>query len=150
MTSRNDDSQPAQEAPSDEGFAAAEAALAALSGPFRDWAGMRLDAVEAALDALGADAATVPPSGRAMAALSGLAHDLKGAAGGVGFDLVSMIAHSLAGRLRAASGADRSVPLSTVRLYLRSIRTVIDHDIRGDGGAKGAVLLERLDGLPQD
>ncbi len=79
----------------------------------------------------------------AKAALFGVFHDLKGSAGGVGYDLLSKIGESCCSYLRGEAPLDRQAP-KIVRAHIVAAEGVLAAGVEGDGGAVGAAVLQKL------
>jgi HPt (histidine-containing phosphotransfer) domain-containing protein len=72
-----------------------------------------------------------------------LAHDMKGQGGTVGYPLISAIGASLCRFLEGRPTLDRAA-LAVARRHVDALRTVIASRLSGDGGARGAELIQRL------
>lgn len=106
---------------------------------FAKWARDALRGAHAELEALG----DAEHAAEAKAAIFGVFHDLKGSAGGVGYDLLSKIGESCCGYVRAASLPDRQAA-KIVRAHIVAAEGVLAAGVEGDGGAVGAAMLQKL------
>ena len=80
--------------------------------------------------------------------LTNAAHDIAGQGSSFGYPLMTQIGRSLEGLFKALSVADpRGLRLAVT--HVAALRTVLEKDIKGHGGAAGAALLARLQGLSQ-
>lgn len=71
------------------------------------------------------------------------AHDLKGMGGNFGYPIVTDITSLLCKYI----GEHPEPDLRVVALYVNALRMVFDHNLDGDGGAEGRLLVERLNKL---
>jgi len=71
------------------------------------------------------------------------AHDLKGMGGNFGYPIVTDITSLLCKYV----GEHPQPDLRVVALYVNALRMVFDHNLDGDGGAEGRLLVERLNKL---
>lgn len=78
--------------------------------------------------------------------LTGLAHDIAGQGSNFGYPLMTQIGRSLEALLKTLTIADpRGQRLAVT--HVAALRTVLENDIKGHGGAAGAALLARLQDL---
>ena len=75
-----------------------------------------------------------------------IAHNLKGQGASFGYPLITAVAESLLGFLGGLSEADARL-MKIALAHVGAMRTVLDKDIRGEGGAAGSTLVARLQGL---
>ena len=110
---------------------------------FRAAAVTQIDALETSLRELG----TAPETWAARKdEARDIAHNLKGQGESFGYPLITAIGQSLLGFLSDLGEADaRGVKIALA--HVTALRTVLDKDIRGAGGAAGAALVARLEGL---
>lgn len=125
-------------AENDRRNAAAISAIADARKAFIEWAAQAL-----ADGATHAAALDKPEFRVAAEELHSVFHDLKGAGGGVGLDLLSSIGGSGAEFIRAlqkpSEGAAR-----VATAHLSAAKGVLAAGIQGDGGETGAALLKKL------
>ncbi len=74
------------------------------------------------------------------------AHNLKGQGKSFGYDTITKIASSLCELLRDRSEME-DAGMKIVKMHIDSLAVVFEHDLRGDGGASGRKLLDRLSDL---
>ena len=80
--------------------------------------------------------------------LAAFAQEIAGEGSRFGYPLMTQIGRSLGDLLMASSAADpRGLRLAVT--HVAALRTVLENDIKGHGGAAGAALLARLQGLSQ-
>jgi len=146
----NDDSKESEMA---RRLARAEAAVADLAKSYVTWASAD---VEKCTEHLAVARATQPtpnlPEGAvddrmiAMQALYAVAHNIKGQGSSFGFPLMTRLGESLC-RLTRAKRPFPDNDLNIVQAHLDAMRLVLAQNIRGDGGALGDKLAQRLEGL---
>ncbi len=117
----------------------ADTAVAELATNYPQRAGEKVAEMDHAIEAL-------PTSGEArdsIEALFDVAHDIRGESGTFGFPLATAIADNLCNLLEDKSQA--SEPLrEAVRLHIGSLKLVLSEPIKGDGGERGAELMDGL------
>ncbi len=88
------------------------------------------------------------PAGRAGALrrMFTVAHDMKGQGRSFGYEMITSIASSLCALLRGRTGME-DAGMQVVKLHIDALGVVFDHDLKGDGGEQGRMLLDRLSGL---
>lgn len=125
---------------------AAERAETAIAKLMHEYPAMALADVAQARQAL-ADAGAMPDRrSESLAAAYAIAHNLKGQGGSFGFPLVTRIADSLARLLRAvADGGPAELKLADA--HLDALTIILKRPIRGDGGAAGSQLAQKLEAL---
>jgi hypothetical protein len=134
-------------------LARAEAAVADLAKSYVGWAMADVDKCVAFL-ASAREAKTVPdlPSGAvddriiAIQALYAIAHNIKGQGSSFGFPLMTRLGDSLC-RLTRVKRPFPNADLDLVSAHLDAMRLVLSQEIRGDGGALGDKLAQRLEAL---
>jgi len=99
--------------------------------------------LEALLAALGDDPAAWAAAQRHMREI---AHNIHGQGSSFGYPLMTRVGHSLS-RLLKAIGPEGAPDLALLGAHVKVLRTVLDKDIRGDGGELGAALVARLEAL---
>ena len=115
-----------------EAVAAAEHELSHMVADYLAWANEDLERLDAAFRAA-----------PARDELYRLAHDMKGQGGTVGYPLITAIGDSLCRFLEGRRTLDRAA-LEVARRHVEALRTVIAHRLSGDGGARGAEVIEAL------
>lgn len=90
-----------------------------------------------------ADAACRPDALRRMFTV---AHDMKGQGKSFGYDMITSIGSSLSELLRDRTEMEDS-GMKVVKLHIDALGVVFDHDLKGEGGEQGRLLLARLSGL---
>lgn len=128
-----------RDAPGHDPVAAAERALAALSGEFAGWMDSeceRLDAARRAVQARGFDAET-------RQALHHAAHDIKGQAATFGFPDAAAAAASLC-RLIERTADARRIPLVLVDQHVDAVRAIVRERDSIGAAALAAELTTRL------
>ncbi len=122
-----------------EAIKVADTAVAELATNYPQRAGEKVSELDRALEAL-------PVSGEArdsIEALFDIAHDLRGESGTFGFPLATAIAENLCSVLEDKS--QTSEPLrEAVRVHIGSLKLVLSEPIKGDGGQRGAELMDGL------
>jgi hypothetical protein len=122
-----------------EALEVADTAVAELAANYPQRAGEKVSELDRAFQAL-------PVSGEArdsIEALFNIAHDIRGEGGSFGFPLASAIAENLCKVLEDKSQA--SGPLrEAVHVHIGSLKLVLSEPIKGDGGERGAQLLDGL------
>lgn len=82
----------------------------------------------------------------ALRSMFALAHNMRGQGGSFGYHMVTDIASSLCDLLRDRTDLTDAA-MKIVKLHIDALGIVFEHDLKGDGGAQGRKLLERLSGL---
>ena len=148
MTAQLSMSNGAQAPSEDDQLAAkvaeAKAAVASLGAQFLSFIG---DDV-AKLGQLLQDART-DPNGR-MDHIQGIfhiAHNLKGQGTSFGYNLLTEVADRLCLHTRDVVAVD-DAGLKAIGFHVRAIQVIVDGEISGSGGDKGAALLAKLSALP--
>lgn len=122
-----------------EALEVADTAVAELATNYPQRAGEKVSKLDRAFE-------TLPASGEAkesIDALFGIAHDLRGEGGTFGFPLATAIASNLCDLLEGKSQA--SEPLrKAVHVHIGSLKLVFSEPIKGDGGKRGAALMDGL------
>jgi hypothetical protein len=101
----------------------------------------------ARLEALCSELLSTPTAfAKTLQQIFDLAHDIKGQGGTFGYPLITDIGDELCRLIKAIPAAHHPRPswLSAVATHVRALRLVADKDIRGDGDAIGAELLDGL------
>ena len=137
-------------------LARAEAAVADLAKSYVGWAMADVDkCTEYLASARAAERHDALPAGAvdnrliATQALYAIAHNIKGQGSSFGFQLMTRLGDSLCLLTRGKrpfSDAD----LNLVGAHLDAMRLVLSQEIRGDGGALGDKLAQRLETLVTD
>jgi len=73
-----------------------------------------------------------------------VAHDLKGQAPLFGYGLLAAVAAALVGLTRDRTILDVA-RLAAIEPHIGAIETIVNHDIKGGGGATGRALLAQLE-----
>ncbi len=75
-----------------------------------------------------------------------LAHDMKGQGESFGYEMITKIAASLCDLLRDRTEmADAG--MKVIKIHMDALAIVFEHDLKGDGGAHGRKLMDRLSTL---
>lgn len=122
-----------------EALEVADTAVAELATNYPQRAGEKVSELDRAFEAL-------PASGDArgsIAALFDIAHDIRGEGGSFGFPLVTAIAENLCRVLEDKSQASESLQ-AAIRVHIGALKLVLSEPIKGDGGERGAELLDGL------
>jgi hypothetical protein len=137
-------------------LARAEAAVADLAKSYVSWASADVQKCAEFLAAARASQATGDmPAGAvddrmiATQALYAVAHNIKGQGSSFGFQLMTRLGDSLCLLTRGKrpfSDAD----LNVVQAHLDAMRLVLSQEIRGDGGALGDKLAQKLEAMVRD
>lgn len=107
--------------------------------------GARKDVGE--LDAMAVRLRTAPGDWAELRpALHHLAHNVKGQGTAFGYPLMTRIGDSLM-RLIKSAGGSTAPDLQILGAHVSALQTVLQHDIRGAGGASGEALASRLEVL---
>jgi len=119
---------------------AAQDALEDLRGNFDQWIREDLASLDAAFEQ-----ARAAPEGEleGIRKLRGVGHDIKGHGGTFDYLLLTEIADSLCRMIRTDEAA-AARELDLVKLHVDALHMVVDHDIRGHGGAQGQELVNTL------
>ncbi len=124
---------------SDEpGFGELEAMLGEARSAFVDWARRALENVKAPASELGSE-----DYAKARDEVFAVFHDLKGAGGGVGMELMSEIGASGCAFLRAYEQPNEYA-VKVAKAHIAAAEGVLAADIRGDGGEAGRALAAKL------
>ena len=122
-----------------EALEVADTAMAELAANYPQRAGEKVSELDRAFEAL-------PASGDArdsIAALFDIAHEIRGEGGTFGFPLATAIADNLCKVLEDKSQA--SEPLrEAIHVHIGSLKLVLSEPIKGDGGERGAELMDGL------
>lgn len=84
--------------------------------------------------------------GDALSRMFGLVHNLKGQGKSFGYDMITEISASLCELLRGQTRIEPS-DAKIVMVHVDALGVVFEHDLKGDGGDQGRLLLRRLSGL---
>ncbi len=76
-----------------------------------------------------------------------IAHNLKGQGASFGYNLLTEVADRLCYRTRDVTQVDDAC-LDAIGFHVRAIQVIVDGQINGMGGEKGAALLTKLSALP--
>ena len=99
--------------------------------------------LEALASQLRDDPAAWPAIGQTMYRI---VHNVKGQGASFGYPLMTRIGESMMGLVKAADGS--AVPdLRFLDAHIAALRAILQHDIRGHGGASGEALAARLESL---
>lgn len=77
-----------------------------------------------------------------------IVHNLKGQGASFGYPLITAIAQSLLKLLRSLAEADARA-MKIALAHVNALRTILDKDIRGEGGPAGGSLVARLQALSE-
>lgn len=124
-------------------LARAEAAVADLAKSYVTWASADVEKCVEQLSIARSDAGLRAAS---IQALYAVAHNIKGQGSSFGFPLMTRIGNSLC-RLTRNRRALPDNDLNAIQAHLDAMRLVLSQNIRGDGGALGAKLAEKLEGM---
>ena len=134
-------------------LARAEAAVADLAKSYVTWASADVEkCTEHLATARTAQPVANLPEGAvddrmiAIQALYAVAHNIKGQGSSFGFPLMTRLGDSLC-RLTRAKRPFPDADLNIVQAHLDAMRLVLAQNIRGDGGALGDKLAQRLEGM---
>jgi hypothetical protein len=119
--------------------------VTAMTGDYLETLDTDVRALEAQLAALTA-AETPETMAAPIAAMRALLHEMRGMGGTFGFPLISRFADRLHGILSEPGRID-GAKLATVTVYVRTLRAVTAHRVKGDGGAVANELLDELSRL---
>jgi len=122
-----------------EAIKVADTAVTELAANYPQRAGEKVSELDRAFEAL-------PVSGEArepIEALFDIAHDIRGEGGTFGFPLVTAIADNLCKTLDDKSQASKPLR-AAVHIHIGSLKLVLSEPIKGDGGERGAELLDGL------
>lgn len=123
-------------------LARAEAAVAELAENYAVWALADVDKCAEWLQAARA-ASGEADRAAAMEALHGTAHNIKGQGSSFGYPLMTGLGASLC-RLARNRPAPSAAEFDLAASHLAAMRLVLAQKIKGDGGALGSKLVERL------
>lgn len=122
-----------------EALKVADTAVAELATNYPQRAGEKVSELDRAFEAL-----SVSGDARgSIAALFDIAHDIRGEGGTFGFPLATAIAENLCKVLEDKSQASESLR-AAIRIHIGSLKLVLSEPIKGDGGKRGAELLDGL------
>lgn len=119
----------------------AEAVIAGMAEEFRLLLKTYLSQIEESLSRLKAEGT---PSSDQLRAMFVLVNNLKGEAGSMGYELMTMVAYRLCRYLKPATD-NQVANLEVVSIHVDAIRMIIQQDLRGDGGREGQILCTGLD-----
>lgn len=122
-----------------EALNVADTAVEELAENYPQRAGEKVSELDRAFEAL-------PVSGDARDAIEALfdiAHDIRGEGGTFGFPLATAIADNLCKTLEDKSQASEPMR-AAVHVHIGSLKLVLSEPIKGDGGDRGAELLDGL------
>lgn len=102
-----------------------------------------VDDLEALAAQLREDRAAWPTIRQAMYQI---VHNVKGQGTSFGYPLMTRVGESLL-RLVKASDGSIAPDLRLLEAHIAALRTILQHDIRGHGGASGEALAEKLESL---
>jgi hypothetical protein len=122
-----------------EAIEAAEAAVAELATDYPQRAGEKVSELDRAFEAM-------PASGEAresIAALFAIAHEIRGEGGTYGFPLATAITANLCAVLEGKDQADETLH-EAIQVHINSLKLVLSDPLKGDGGARGTLLLDGL------
>lgn len=122
-----------------EAIEAAETAVAELAKDYPQRAGEKLSDLERAF-------AAMPASGEArgpIEAVFAIAHEIRGEGGAFGFPLVTAIAANLCEILEDKDQVDEQLH-EAIGVHISSLKLVLSEPLKGNGGARGTVLLDGL------
>ncbi len=126
-----------------EKIAMAEEAMRALAETFVPYAREEV----ARLSVLVTEAREAPGvNDETVQAMFQIAHNIKGQGTSFGYDLVTDVGASLS-ELTRGSGPRDGQSLDVIDHHARVLRTILDEDIRGDGGELGRQLVTKLRAL---
>ncbi len=74
------------------------------------------------------------------------AHDMKGQGSSFGYEMITTIASSLCALLHDRTEME-DAGMKVVNIHINALGIVFDHDLKGDGGEQGRILIGRLSGL---
>ncbi|MDY0871876.1 Hpt domain-containing protein [Dongia rigui] len=134
-------------------LARAEAAVADLAKSYVTWASADVDkCTEHLATARAVQPVANIPEGAvddrmiAVQALYAIAHNIKGQGSSFGFPLMTRLGDSLC-RLTRAKRPIPDADLNLIQAHLDAMRLVLAQNIRGDGGAIGDKLAQRLEAM---
>ncbi len=125
-----------------DAIARAEQAIANLAGDYVNWAKEDLAKLDAAYAELKASDGT--DNKAQLDLIFHIAHDMKGQGGSFGYDLMTAIGDKLCRLVEKIEKASAR-EIDMVRVYTDAMRVVINHELKGDGGAEGKQLLMGLE-----
>jgi chemotaxis protein histidine kinase CheA len=128
-------------APDSDLVARMQAAISDLSGNFLAWVRADMAALEERWNLIKTGNEGLP---EAFAIMFDIAHNMKGQGSTFGYPLLSRIANSLCRYLEWAGETKRG-DLDLLRLHLDCLGAIVEHEIKGDGGALGLKLAEGLE-----
>jgi hypothetical protein len=125
--------------------AGANGDVAALQGDYERWT---LEAIARMHEVLATARASADDRGPALRQLFEAAHDIKGQGTSFGYPLLSRIGQSLC-RVGHSGPHEGFSPeaLKVVAAHVDAMKIILEKRIRGDGGALGARLAEKLEGM---
>jgi HPt (histidine-containing phosphotransfer) domain-containing protein len=129
----------------DDPVARAEAALAGLSGEFKDWMLIEVDRLSAAYAAVLKGGFTTKASEELFRA----AHDIKGDAATFGYPSAAAAAESLCRVIEHAPDLDR-VPSELIKHHINAIQAIVRDHTRLDTMAVASELSRKLRGVADE
>lgn len=78
-----------------------------------------------------------------------LTHNIKGMGSSFGFNLLTSVGVSLCGYLKGMDG-EILVSKRVFTSHIRAFEVILEHKIKGDGGAQGVALTQRLEAIIQE
>lgn len=118
-----------------------EVDVSALATQFETWAILELERLASLVTEAQADDARVPA---ALVEAGRVAHDTKGQAGVFGYTLAVDVAAAMLRFVRARSAAPMPGDLTAIELHRKALAAILKGRIKGDGGEKGARILDGL------
>ena len=122
----------------------AKAAVASLSAQFTTVVAEDVGAIEEAYARAQAAGSERPEHARVIFEV---AHNIKGQGASFGYQLLTDVAGLLCLRTRDVDPVSDEA-LSAIGFHVRALRVIVDGNIRGSGGEKGAALIAKLTALP--
>ena len=124
----------------DRRIAMAEMDLQSVADGFADWAASDIAAALKELDRVENGAGDE----ESLKSIFRIAHDIKGQGSTFGFPLVTEISAPLCDFLRSISAVPSTNGIIAVKAHLTALHVVLEQNIKGDGGAMGRQLLDKL------
>ncbi len=129
----------------DDPVARAEAALASMSGEFKNWMGIEADRLSAAHAAILSGGFTNTTRDELFRA----AHDIKGDAATFGFPSAGVAAESLCKIIEHAPDLDQ-VPSDLIALHINAIQAIVRERTKLDTASTASELSRRLRGVADE
>ena len=129
----------------DDPVARAEAALASMSGEFKNWMGIEADRLSAAHAAILSGGFTNTTRDELFRA----AHDIKGDAATFGFPSAGVAAESLCRIIEHAPDLDQ-VPSDLIALHINAIQAIVRERTKLDTASTASELSRRLRGVADE